>query len=96
VKVVGIIQAPMGSTRLPGKVMLDLAGAPMLERNVSRAKRANLLNGVVIATTTLPADVAIAAICLEHGWDVFRGSENDVLDRYYRQQSLLKPMWSFA
>jgi spore coat polysaccharide biosynthesis protein SpsF len=84
VKVVGIIQARTGSTRLPGKVLLDLAGAPMLERNMRRDQRQNLLTAVVVATTTLPADDSIAALCTENGWDVFRGSENDVLDRYYR------------
>jgi spore coat polysaccharide biosynthesis protein SpsF len=83
-RVIAIIQARMGSTRLPGKVLLDLAGEPMLVRDVSRVKRAETLNGVVIATTMLPPDDAIVALCSEHGWDFFRGSEEDVLDRYYR------------
>lgn len=83
-KVVGIIQARTGSTRLPGKVLLDLAGEPMLARAVSRVRRAKTLDDVVVATTSLPPDDAIVELCAERGWNVFRGSEDDVLDRYYR------------
>ena len=78
------MQARMSSTRLPGKVLLDLAGAPMLAREVCRVQRAERVDGVVIATSTLPADDTIVALCRKHGWDFFRGSEVDVLDRYYR------------
>jgi spore coat polysaccharide biosynthesis protein SpsF len=84
VKVVGIIQARMGSTRLPGKVLLDLAGEPMLARVVNRVRRAQTLDEVVVATTMQPADDAIVRLCAERGWPCFRGSEEDVLDRYYR------------
>lgn len=83
-KVVAIIQARMGSTRLPGKVLLDLAGEPMLARVVHRTWRARTLDEVVVATTDRPADDAIAQLCLERGWPCFRGSEADVLDRYYQ------------
>ena len=83
-KVVAIIQARMGSTRLPGKVLLDLAGKPMLARGVNRTRRAQTLDEVVVATTVQPADNAIVRLCTERGWPCFRGSENDVLDRYYR------------
>lgn len=83
-KVVGIIQARMGSTRLPGKVLLDLAGEPMLARVVNRVRRAQTLDEVVVATTMQPADDAIVRLCAERGWPCFRGSEEDVLDRYYR------------
>ena len=58
-KVVAIIQARMGSTRLPGKVLMDLAGEPMLARVVNRVRRAVTLNEVVVAATTQPADEAI-------------------------------------
>ena len=81
-KVVAIIQARMGSTRLPGKVLMDLAGEPLLARVVNRCSRASTLNGVVVATTTKLADEAIARLCAERGWPCFRGSEDDVLDRY--------------
>ena len=82
-RVVAIIQARMGSNRLPGKVLLDLAGEPMITRVVNRVTRAETVNQVMIATTTEPADDALAAICSEKGWTCFRGSQDDVLDRYY-------------
>lgn len=83
-RIVAIIQARIGSTRLPGKVLLDLAGEPMLVRDVERIRRAQTLDDVVVATTTQPADTAIADLCAERNWPCFRGSEDDVLDRYYR------------
>lgn len=83
-KIVAIVQARMGSTRLPGKVMMDLLGEPVLVRDVNRLKRSKLLDEVVIATTTQPADDQIVSLCKERGWAYFRGDENDVLDRYYQ------------
>jgi len=83
-RVVAIIQARMGSTRLPGKVLKDLAGATVLERVVSRLRRCRLVNEVIVATSTEPADDVILTECQRLGTDAFRGSEQDVLDRYYR------------
>ena len=83
VKVVAIIQARMGSTRLPGKVLLDLAGKPMLERVVNRVGRARRIDELVVATTTQPGDDRLAEFCGARAWPFFRGSESDVLDRYY-------------
>lgn len=82
--VVAVVQARTGNTRLPGKVLLDLAGQPMLVRCVERLQRAQTVDRVVVATTTEPADDAIVSLCNARGWKYFRGSEADVLDRYYR------------
>jgi spore coat polysaccharide biosynthesis protein SpsF len=79
-----IIQARMSSSRLPGKVLLDLAGQPMLVRVVERTQRAKTVNSVVVATTDDPSDDPIAQVCTEHGYACFRGSLHDVLDRYYQ------------
>lgn len=83
-KVVVIIQARMGSTRLPGKALMDLAGERVLTRVVNRTRRAVTVDEVVVATTTAPADDRIVRLCEERGWPCFRGSEDDVLDRYYQ------------
>jgi len=83
-KIVAIVQAHMGSTRLPGKVLLDLAGEPMLVHDMNRLSRAQTLDKVVVATTVKPADDTIVKLSAEHKWPCFRGSEEDVLDRYYR------------
>lgn len=83
-KVVAIIQARMGSTRLPGKILKDVAGQPMLARVVERTRRAQTLDEVVIATTQLADDDILERLCSERAWPCFRGSERDVLDRYYR------------
>lgn len=83
-KVAAIIQARYGSTRLPGKVLKKLAGQPMLAHVVNRVKPAETINDVIVATTKLPADDGIVQLCRERGWSCFRGSEADVLDRYYR------------
>jgi spore coat polysaccharide biosynthesis protein SpsF len=79
-----IIQARMSSTRLPGKVLLDLAGEPMLARVVERTQRARTIDHVVVATTVEPEDEPIVALCHSRDWAVFRGDRDDVLDRYYQ------------
>jgi len=79
---VAIIQARMGSSRLPGKVMLPLAGRPVLDHVVTRVSAATRLDGVVVATSDLPGDQAIADHCATMGWTCVRGSEGDVLARY--------------
>src|SRR6266568_5639733 len=86
-KVIAIVQARMGSTRLPGKVLMDLGGQPVLCRVVERLRRSAKLRDVVVATTNSPKDDLIVELCNEQSFTVFRGSENDVLDRYYRAAS---------
>lgn len=77
-----IVQARMGSTRLPGKVLSDLAGRPVLAWVIDRLSQATSLSSVVVATTTLPEDDSIVEVCRAWGAPVFRGSQHDVLDRY--------------
>jgi spore coat polysaccharide biosynthesis protein SpsF len=77
-----IVQARMTSTRLPGKVLLPLAGEPMITRLVQRLRRVQLASGIVIATTTNATDNPIAALCETLGVPSHRGSELDVLSRY--------------
>ena len=72
-KILTVVQARMGSSRLPGKVLLPLAGRPLLVRMVERVQRARLAGTVVVATTTEPADDAIAALCAAHGLECSRG-----------------------
>jgi len=83
-----IVQARMTSTRLPGKVLLPLAGAPMLVRLVERLRRVAFAHGVIVATTTNATDDPIAAQCAVIGVPCFRGSEHDVLSRYAEAASL--------
>jgi spore coat polysaccharide biosynthesis protein SpsF len=81
-KIVAIVQARMGSSRLPHKVLKDLAGATVLDRVLNRLGRSRLIQESLVATTIEPADVAIIEHCQRTGRRVFRGSEQDVLDRY--------------
>jgi spore coat polysaccharide biosynthesis protein SpsF len=83
-KIVAIIQARMGSSRLPQKVLKDLGGATVLDRVLNRLARSRLIQESWVATTVGPADDAIVEHCERIGRKVFRGSEQDVLDRYYR------------
>ena len=81
--IVAIIQARMGSSRFPGKTLADLVGRPMLSRVVDRVRRANAVDKVVVATSTSAGDKAIADVCEQEKITSFRGSEDDVLDRFY-------------
>ena len=83
-KIVAIIQARMRSTRLPGKVMLDLGGETVLARVVRRVQRSTLINIVEVATTTGRSDEKIIDEAARLGVSAFAGSEDDVLDRYWQ------------
>jgi spore coat polysaccharide biosynthesis protein SpsF (cytidylyltransferase family) len=83
-RVVLILQARMGSTRLPGKSMMDLAGAPLLGRILERVKRAKKPDAVVMATTQREEDDVLVKLAGRMDVPVFRGSQNDLLDRYYQ------------
>lgn len=81
-RIVAIIQARMGSTRLPGKVLMDLAGKGVLARVVERVSRLNSIQSIVVATSINRENEPIAVECARLGTQCFRGSENDVLGRY--------------
>lgn len=89
-EIAAIIQARMGSSRLPGKVLMDLAGETMLDRVISRCLRASSINEVIVATTMKTEDDAIEKLCKRRKINIFRGSENDLLDRYYQAATKFK------
>lgn len=86
--VVAIIQARMSSTRLPGKVLMQLAGQPVLEHVVSRIEHCRTIQKAVVATSTDASDDAIEQWCVARGVACYRGSLHDVLDRYYQAAKL--------
>lgn len=83
-KTIAIIQARMGATRLPGKMMMDIAGKPAVQHVVERVKLAQTIDEVWLATTVSPSDDALEEWARGFGVPVFRGNESDVLDRYYQ------------
>lgn len=87
-KVVAIIQARVSSTRLPGKVLLDIQGQTVLEHIIKRVSHSKLIGQIVIATTIKKEDLAIVKLCADNGKTIYRGSENDVLDRFYQASML--------
>jgi spore coat polysaccharide biosynthesis protein SpsF len=88
--IVAIIQARMGSTRLPGKVLKDLEGETVLARVLARVKRAATIGHIIVATSDAAGDDVIVAECKRLSTRVFRGGAQDVLDRYYRGAQLFK------
>ncbi|TMQ21281.1 MAG: aminotransferase class III-fold pyridoxal phosphate-dependent enzyme [Candidatus Rokuibacteriota bacterium] len=82
--IAAIVQARLGSTRLPGKTLMDVAGRPLLGHLVERTRRIPGLDAVVLATTGRPADRALADFAGAYGLPVYAGSEEDVLDRFYQ------------
>jgi spore coat polysaccharide biosynthesis protein SpsF len=89
-RIVAIVQARMGSARLPGKVLMDIAGATMLDRVVERTSRSALLDEVLVATTTERIDDKLSDYCSKRAWRCFRGSQFDVLDRYFQSARAAK------
>lgn len=83
-KNVAIIQARMGSTRLPGKVLREINGMTMLDRVVRRVMRCRFIDEVVVATSDLPMDLAIVNHCRDYGYSVFTGDHLDVLNRFVK------------
>ena len=89
-RVVMILQARMGSTRLPGKSLMPLAGLPLVARVIERVKRCKGVDAFVLATTCRAQDDPLEALGGECGIAVFRGAENDLVDRYYQAARTFK------
>lgn len=89
-RVVASIEARMSSSRLPGKVLTDVAGKPALTRLVERLKHAKLLDDIVLATSLDRSDDALEAWAAEQGVRCYRGSLNDVLDRVVRAHQMMQ------
>ncbi len=85
--ILGILQARCGSTRLPGKVLKPILGRPMLAHQIERLRRAAALDELIVATSTEVADGAVEELCTALGLPCYRGSHDDVLDRFYRAAS---------
>jgi spore coat polysaccharide biosynthesis protein SpsF len=87
-KVVLIIQARMGSTRLPGKSMMNLAGVPLVGRILERVKRVQKIDEIILATTNLVSDNALVELANEYSVTCYRGSSDDLVDRFYKAAKL--------
>jgi spore coat polysaccharide biosynthesis protein SpsF len=74
----------MGSVRLPGKSLLDLVGQPLVARILERVTRCKRLDAIVLAVPDTKQNDALASLAIEYGVDLYRGSENDLVDRYYK------------
>ncbi len=83
-QITAILQARVSSTRLPNKILKEIIGKPMLAHQIERVQRAEMIDELVVATSDQPEDDAVVSLCRNIGVTCFRGSLNDVLDRYYQ------------
>jgi glutamate-1-semialdehyde 2,1-aminomutase len=90
-KILAIVQARMGSTRFPGKVMRSILGIPMIELLLNRLSQSKLLDGIILATSQAPINQPLVDRVQGLGYEVYQGSEDDVLDRYYQAAAVCKP-----
>ena len=91
--IVAVLQARASSSRLPGKVLLPVCGEPMLARQIERIARSKRITRLVVATSTDPSDDALEALCKRMTVEIFRGSLDNVLDRFYRAASRVGPAY---
>ena len=92
-KFLAMIQARCGSSRLPGKVLMDLCGKSVLQRMIERVQRSKYVDEVMVVTSIESENLPLIKLCTELGVRVGVGSENDVLDRYYQTAKLIKPQF---
>jgi spore coat polysaccharide biosynthesis protein SpsF len=88
-----ITQARTGSTRLPGKILLEVDNTPLLKIHLERLSKSKNVDKIIVATTVNFEDDIIEKCCTEWGYEVFRGSENDVLDRFFQAAKCFTPEW---
>lgn len=89
--ILAILQARVSSSRLPGKVLKPILGKPMLVHQIERVRRSAGIGKLVVATSTEASDNPLETLGREHGFEVFRGSLNDVLDRFYQVAAMHNP-----
>jgi spore coat polysaccharide biosynthesis protein SpsF len=89
--VIAVLQARFSSSRLPGKVLKPILGKPMLALQVERIKRSRLIDRLIVATSDRDDDIAIEMLCADLDVQCFRGSLEDVLDRFYRAVDSISP-----
>jgi glutamate-1-semialdehyde 2,1-aminomutase len=89
--IIALIQARMGSTRLPNKVMKTVNGVPLIELLIKRLSKSKYIKNIIVATSIDPKNASLIEHVNSLGYSVFQGSENDVLSRYYNAVKDLKP-----
>jgi len=89
-KIIAIVQARIGSTRLPNKVMLPIEGKPMIELLLARLKQSKQIDQIIVATSKSPQNLPLVQLVNKLGYDVYEGSEDDVLDRYFQAAKLFQ------
>lgn len=89
-KILCIVQARMGSERLPGKVIKPILGKPMILHALDRLRKSKYINEIVLATSDLEKENELVDVVKEANYNVFRGSENDVLSRYKKASDLFE------
>lgn len=93
VKTIVITQARVGSTRLPGKVLKEINGKSLLQIHLERLRKCTTVSEIIVATTNEPADQVLFDQAIEWGFSVSKGSESDVLDRFYQSVKDKNPDW---
>ena len=89
--IIAIVQARMGSNRLPNKMMKDIVGKPLIQHVFERLSQSRFIDKIILATTDKRIDDCLSDQINNLGYNVYRGSENDVLDRYYQASLAYKP-----
>ena len=95
-RIIAITQARSGSTRFPKKILNKINGETLLEIHINRIKKSNLIDEIIIATTENDSDNIITEIATSLNVKFFKGSEHDVLDRFYKSIISLKPDFIFV